>query len=218
MSQLEVAVLAFSVCSNLTYCLNWAKPQGVETATETQLHDYFTHPKTPKPLQLCARSWFESLFRESKKAIFQWDGAVPNDLEYPDDDMIIIKGLTGAGLIFGALHCVAWNYEFPTPLEGLLWEIAALITMLVFPLRSIVMASLDFFPKALRMAQVFGASAYSLARLYLMAEAVRALFYPSQVHTRRLGQLVYPMSDEQDRSRAASCSRNEELRCSPLHF
>lgn len=39
------------------------------------------------------------------------------------------------------------------------------------------MASLDYFPKALRMAPVLGAPAYSLARLYFMAEAVRTSFY-----------------------------------------
>lgn len=37
-SQLEVAVLAFSVCAFITYCINWEKPQGVETATETRLN------------------------------------------------------------------------------------------------------------------------------------------------------------------------------------
>ena len=60
------------------------------------------------------------------------------------------------------------------------------------------MASLDFFPKALRMAQVLGAAAYSLARLYFMAEAIRTLFYLPQVRSQRLGQLVYPIWVEDD--------------------
>lgn len=73
----------------------WVKPQGVETATEIQLHNIFTHPEIPKPLWLLARSWFKSLLRESTKAIFQWEGVVPNDLEYPDDDPIIVKCISG---------------------------------------------------------------------------------------------------------------------------
>jgi len=31
-------------------------------------------------------------------------------------------------VVFGAVHCAAWNADFPTPSEGLLWRIAAAMT------------------------------------------------------------------------------------------
>lgn len=50
-SQLEVAVLAFSVCAFVTYCLNWTKLQGVETATENPVSSNLANFKDYKDKQ-----------------------------------------------------------------------------------------------------------------------------------------------------------------------
>jgi hypothetical protein len=35
------------------------------------------------------------------------------------------------GMLFGLLHCAAWDFHFPTPVERLLWRIAAVETSLL---------------------------------------------------------------------------------------
>lgn len=37
-----------------------------------------------------------------------------------------------AGMVFGAVHCIAWNFTFPTHTEQMLWRVASL-TMAVMP-------------------------------------------------------------------------------------
>jgi hypothetical protein len=36
-------------------------------------------------------------------------------------------GLVIGGMIFGALHCVAWGFKFPSHVDNLLWKISAVI-------------------------------------------------------------------------------------------
>lgn len=37
-----------------------------------------------------------------------------------------------AAVFIGGIHCAAWNFLFPTPIEGLLWRIASVL-ILVLP-------------------------------------------------------------------------------------
>jgi hypothetical protein len=38
-----------------------------------------------------------------------------------------IFGLFLGATVFGAVHIAAWNFVFPTPVESLLWKIAAVL-------------------------------------------------------------------------------------------
>jgi len=42
---------------------------------------------------------------------------------------VFVAGLSA--VIFGAVHCIAWSFEFPTPTEHLLWRISSLATTCV---------------------------------------------------------------------------------------
>lgn len=110
--------------------------------------------------------------------IFKWDGVVPNDLEYPRrDEDYITSGVNFMGIIFGLLHCLAWNYEFPTQREGLLWKIAALGTSSILFVFIFFLAALETNAKFMRVIGPIVALAYSIARLHLIVEMFRSLFY-----------------------------------------
>jgi hypothetical protein len=196
-SQLEIAVLAFSVCTFFTYLFYLRKPQNVTAPTyitadgnNPKLFDKSTYPKRS--------SWFQSTFEKwgAKDSILDLiSRPIPNDIEYEDNFKFIHDycpwtfiddGMVVAGTIFGALHCFAWNFQFPSRTERLLWKIAGvgsaavpLAYTLVFNVHHLLKDTHRFQPLlwilfVLRSAlEVF----YVLARLYLMVEVFRSLFF-----------------------------------------
>jgi len=45
--------------------------------------------------------------------MFKWDGLIPDDPEYVERDLIILIGAAMGGILFGLLHSLARNNEFP---------------------------------------------------------------------------------------------------------
>jgi len=111
--------------------------------------------------------------------MFKWDGLIPDDPEYVERDLIIPIGAAMGGILFGLLHSLARNNEFPTRLEGLLWDIAVLVTAFVF-LTYIPLAGSS--SKAVRIWKIFTAGVYIIARLYPW----RRLSAPYYICPRRL--------------------------------
>lgn len=52
-----------------------------------------------------------------------WDGSTGRRLR-----KLLLASVLVA-ILFGCLHCAAWNLHFPTPVERLLWRIAAMISV-----------------------------------------------------------------------------------------
>jgi len=86
---------------------------------------------------------------------------------------------------FGAVHCAAWNADFPTPIEAQLWRIAAVLTtglpLLFFmglPFR-LEQVPVDGWPrwmlKWLDVVLVIGGGLYAAARVYLVVEMFASL-------------------------------------------
>jgi len=201
-AQLEIAALAFSAASFITYSLYWNRPQGVESV----------HVIKPK----CAPSRLRIGSIASAGPVFLWTKFRPlykfekvYDVEpIPNDGLLYIEYFTGAiglnseivvfaggaflgGTIFGAVHCLAWNFHFPTPGEALTWRICSVMTS-ALPLFSALPLGIwmrwhpwDTKPQklpavrfALGLILVFGCLVpYILARLYLIAEMFRSLFF-----------------------------------------
>ena len=102
-----------------------------------------------------------------------------------------IAGIGMAGTVFGSIHCVAWNFAFPTPIEQLLWRVSCLI-ILIMPLMAAIMYATithearevsqednktNLWLKPLGYALV---PVYLLARVYLVVEVFRSLAYLPQ--------------------------------------
>ncbi|KAE9374862.1 hypothetical protein N431DRAFT_503621 [Stipitochalara longipes BDJ] len=177
-TQLEVATLAFSASSMITYGLYWSRPQGVEgvyVINAKKLPDIGT-VKTMVDFVQCLNKW-------------SW--WIVEALDYNEEAIPLAFGAVVGGMLFGGLHCLAWNFHFPTSEEALAWKICSLLTT-GLPVISIVpFATWQRFHSKVthpstgdRMISFLAGLAlltllvaYILARLFLMVEIFRSLFF-----------------------------------------
>ncbi|KAE8444728.1 hypothetical protein EG329_014288 [Mollisiaceae sp. DMI_Dod_QoI] len=198
-SQLEIAVLAYSACTIITYILCLDKPQNVQVPTVIPVKKEFGGVKLStqhrEAIRDCRpRSWFAlslRLFRYTDLGKDDRDalGPIPNDARYDDVKSLIFgknsfmtrmdDGFVIAGLVFGSLHCVAWNFDFPTPVEQLLWRISSVVMLPLYyaVLLCDIHVHLAWLRLPLMLTVPLLALAYLLARLFLMAEVFRSLFF-----------------------------------------
>ncbi|KAL9620579.1 MAG: hypothetical protein Q9160_004940 [Pyrenula sp. 1 TL-2023] len=187
-SQLELIVLPFAICTSLTYALLCLKPQDVGTPTYINAH---RRPTTTEMIRLSVNG----PLRYERSLPRYW---IPNNATHNDGcgpaqpHTRIALACFVAALIFGAVHCLAWNLHFPTTVERLLWRISAVLTALM-PLLSYVTvltlrwASFKSFPGCIRhllasenmtpcVMYIFWLL-YILARIYIVLEALRSLAF-----------------------------------------
>jgi hypothetical protein len=146
-SQLEVSVVAFATCAVIIYGLNWEKPKGVQVPI-TIISYPSPFPKDTMEIVERDRNGGDSFF---STAIFfaqilfacfpnldstkEWPLGKPIPNVYNRDTPCFwgsfsqndLFGLLLGTTVFGAVHIVAWNFVFPTPVESLLWKIAAIL-------------------------------------------------------------------------------------------
>ncbi|CAD0113521.1 unnamed protein product [Aureobasidium uvarum] len=170
--QLEVATGAFAITTFLTYVFLWQKPQGVSRPIYLEA---VRRPTVAEAWELSrcgleetssllyrARSWRQS--REHLKA-----RAFSNTI------MLI------CATALGAVHCAAWNFEFPGRAEMWAWRGCALgSTILPLLLLAWHEVYLHFaFTKHMVFSIVIlvGFMLYGFTRLFIMVEMFRCLFY-----------------------------------------
>jgi len=98
-----------------------------------------------------------------------------NDWSWEAVIMLIFIPIIGG--MFGAIHCLAWNSTFPTPVEHLLWRVSALVVAafpgLLFVVSAFLTNALDMnVPSAIIF---FTGAVYCLGRVCLLALALAAL-------------------------------------------
>ena len=96
------------------------------------------------------------------------------------------SGITVGSVIFGGIHVAAWNLSFPTPVEQILWRIASIMSTALLPIMYIVFllddvllryrSGLSLFPYRKSLNLIIG-GLYVIARLFLLVEIFRTLFY-----------------------------------------
>lgn len=172
-SQLEVAVLDFSICAIIIYSLNWEKPKGVQTPyTILQYPGAIpkeilkTIEKEP-PKRIIGDSQIPVLAeaiihavtfgRVSHQTKVLLPGSpIPNhsvpQQENTNSNHIMgnwsqMIGFFLGGTVYGAVHLIAWDFVFPTLAEKKLWWAASVICT-TDPLLTILIALfLAFRPK-----------------------------------------------------------------------
>ncbi|KAI4869129.1 hypothetical protein F4820DRAFT_464654 [Hypoxylon rubiginosum] len=90
-----------------------------------------------------------------------------------------------AGVVFGSTHCIAWTSHFPTPTEQVLWQVASVCTAALLPILALCkMAHYTPFSSespsihyTLSILEFLTSLAYLLARLYLVIEIFRTLYF-----------------------------------------
>ncbi|KAL6713168.1 hypothetical protein ACLMJK_009289 [Lecanora helva] len=121
-SQLEIFTLAFAVCTLVMYVLLWFKPQDMRTPLYIKACRRFNAKECVElaskgPIELCVSDFHQGISNSSIHSPF----------------IVLALGSGVGSLIFGGVHCAAWNLSFPTTTERLLWRVASVATA-VLPL------------------------------------------------------------------------------------
>lgn len=206
-SQLEIAVLAFSASSLITYAILWNRPQEIDCRYKIQATKIPTARELREILLYGPRylwTWRPSQGRIDSNLKL---APIPNDASHQvgtidgnrleswayvnnGETLSVVAGSILSGTVFGGLHCLAWNFQFPTSTETLLWRICSIL-MVALPLLSIpsnIMWSkynrYYYRQRSSRVRLFWGLILlivflipYLVARLFVMVEIFRSLFY-----------------------------------------
>jgi hypothetical protein len=183
-SQLEISTLAFAVSSFVTYVIFWKKPQEARFPTACTA---IRHPTVQEISHLAGIGpnlyWSERDGWWIPEASFHYAG---RRLKRMSDFLV---GICFGNTIFSGLHVLAWNFLFPSTMERLFWRISTVSTMAipwVFFLVNMAVFRMDLLagflpPKSktimLDLFMVILVPAYILARLFMMVEIFRTLYY-----------------------------------------
>ena len=195
-AQLEIAVLGFAICTIATYLLWLKKPKDVKVATPIFATGDFDGQRS-RLVHLTRPGFFENVLHGktsklpaatipndayNKEAIVFSGGDVPWNLNYAD------VGFMLGAVVFGACHCIAWDFEFPTAIERIIWIVASLVTTAIMPLFYLSWWSLEWVAEtyewkessrlmATRALSIPPYVLYALCRIYIMVELFRSLAY-----------------------------------------
>lgn len=133
-SQIEIATMAFAIIAVMIYLANWWKPKDISQPTALQIHGFNIPSLTRRRTLRDKKQSFTQRVLSPIKAIERAERGVPEYIERVANDVLWLEGdipllfylMAGSSFIFGALHCLAWNFEFPTRVELICWRVASL--------------------------------------------------------------------------------------------
>ena len=176
---LEISTLAFSSCAIIIYITEWRKPKdvGVPIYINTMTlvsHDVFSAIAKASPFTFIQNRHYYMPQSSAHQLIEgKWER------KHLDRLMILTSILSIA--LFGGIHLFAWNLDFPTSIERLLWRASALIvaiapsiSALLVLFESVVSHRTDQLSK---WSVIFLAPFYLAARFYIIFESVRSLYF-----------------------------------------
>lgn len=180
-TELEISTLALAFVSCSLYLFWWDKPQGVLSQIlldpELKLHDSMPRHGTDLDRVTQAFLAFFMFFKGRKdwkqhtRVPTMWWG--PLQVDHGDHlrQMLLLSLI---GVVFGAVHCIAWAFFFPSSAEKILWRTSAIIVAFGLPIFTIVslILAVDFDPSR---AVIVMFVIYLLARLNLLVLSLIAL-------------------------------------------
>jgi hypothetical protein len=122
-SALEFSTLAFSSCAFIIYLIEWSKPKDVAVHiyidTEAVVSD-----ASFKAIAEAAPTIFmrNRHYYMPQSCVHQ---VIEGEYKGEDVDKLVVLTTILATTLFGGIHLIAWNLDFPTPVERLLWRTAA---------------------------------------------------------------------------------------------
>ena len=118
-SPLEISTFAFTCCGAMTYAAAWHKPKDVNTSIN--LGSYRSLPINAFSRQ----SFFAAQWLQNHQ--IRLNRHYNDNMTYGNYRKRPMIGWMMFGtIIFAGFHCLAWNFEFPTPVERLSWRISTL--------------------------------------------------------------------------------------------
>jgi hypothetical protein len=129
-SPFEITTVAYVVCTFFSWLLWFEKPQDVGFSTEIRDGDVWAVKQLTQ--QRCRKSR-----SHDSHSLRGWKSQLPNlkSRKYRVRDKVYL-GITWSvtAVIFGGLHLLAWNYEFPTVEETMMWRYSCVAIMALPPL------------------------------------------------------------------------------------
>lgn len=203
-SPLEIAALGFSVCAGLTYLFWLGKPKDIHLPTDVYITRDLNDADKEQVRWLNSHGFFKiALLNDYQSTPKRY---IPHDFYNTEailrhaysisgrDNIFMLSGedvgFTVGGLIFGAFHCFAWNFVFPTLIERTLWRVSSVFTSASVPLFYVIWYIVNVFTvdrpdrrwpwraRALLLRPFF--LLYLVCRLVIIVEAVRSLFFLPQ--------------------------------------
>ncbi|KAI0062755.1 hypothetical protein BV25DRAFT_1915883 [Artomyces pyxidatus] len=128
-TQLEIMTLAYTTITVAMYAFWWDKPQNVGGPIRVAVLEL------PAQSRAGTVPWYTRIFygivgaqddlldmrKEPCVPTFYSGGGVPGDDNEIWADVIALA----VAMVFGAVHCAAWNYQFPSRAEELIWRISS---------------------------------------------------------------------------------------------
>ena len=195
-THLEIVTLAYAAMNFVIYVFWWNKPLNVnrpvrvfrkssveETISEARRLASETNSDAIDTILgfiISDQDGTVNLSREDRVPRF-WANSAKND--YITADLIML----GVGVCFGAIHCIAWHFSFPTHAELLIWRISSVAMTAVpfyIPLTLLLAGWLEDMGFDTAAVTIGGSSAFSIfpagilyivARVFTLALAFTSL-------------------------------------------
>lgn len=178
---LEISTLAFSACAFVLYLVEWSKPKdvGVPFYVDTDVR------VTPSAFQAITEAAPDVFLQTRYYNMSMSSGHQVAGGRYKARHRNIMTHLTIilTTLLFGPIHLLAWDLDFPTQAESILWKIAALSATLAPILCGLLGLGESVFQGTMgtRILPLFSMAllwpVVLVARLYLVVESVRSTFF-----------------------------------------
>ena len=141
-THLEIVTLAYAAMNFVIYIFWWDKPLNVNRPVRV-VRKFGLGPQVPEPISVARKLTWEAisknmeimasfvigfqddyvdLSREDRVPIFWANTTSGNGSLEVFADAIML----GLGVCFGAIHCIAWLFTFPTHTELLAWRISSI--------------------------------------------------------------------------------------------
>ena len=145
-TQLEICTSAFGLLAIATYLANWSKPKDVGRPhqlksildiSQCEAWKYFGEPFVRRLYRPSESGKLEDE-EDAESKVARECYRIGNDFVRLDGflpPMTVAMALSTA--VFGGLHCLAWNFAFPTKIEMLIWMVASVLSATI-PLSSLL--------------------------------------------------------------------------------
>ncbi|KAJ5816846.1 hypothetical protein N7447_009079 [Penicillium robsamsonii] len=184
-SPLEIFTLYFAICSLITYVMLISKPQDVRTAYTIKA---VRHPSAEDLIYMANAG---PLSYGPKYNVWIPNNAMHRDVRNKAPGYAMSMACLFALVLFGATHCIAWNFEFPTAPEKLFWRLSSVVTAVAMPFAYLIdrilyssflkVFKIESQPKILELVEKFLmvliVVVFILARLFITVEVVRSLAF-----------------------------------------
>jgi hypothetical protein len=184
---LELGTVAFSATATILYIVEWDKPKDINTPVYVKAAASSVSEKAFKEIVGAAPFPYMQFPFIQYKHYYMPSVAFHEtlgNLKVIDAKSFVVAMITVVS--FSGIHLLAWDLQFPTPVEGLLWKISAIMTIACPALYgSSHLPWLGKNPKdatkedrmIIKAVVGFTSFFYFFARLFLITESIRSLYY-----------------------------------------